>query len=197
MLDSNAPSRWWEWRAFANDFELRGISLPPEFEAADETVVVSPVSDARVVIRDDVLTVDRIERHNDGLDLWRRSLHARFPLCQHDVRDVLRELKVTPPTLFRPEFSARQFVEDVAACTDGLHVVGVRCNRRIIPVGGCSVERAAVSMAGRVMQTVCVSGPDEIAVSAVVHSLQLHHLASRNIVDTIRELVDVSVHANA
>jgi hypothetical protein len=142
-----------------------------------------------VAVADQRVCVDRLDDHREGIDLWRRTVSAAFPLCQHDVRDVLRQFPVTPPTLYRPEYDALTFITDVAACTDGLRVVGARTIRRRIPVDGGELERAMLSVAGRTLQSLAISGSDPDAVRALLLRFHLDRFDPSNIVSLIKQLL--------
>ena len=187
----------WEWRAFVPAFEPLAVAWPPEFEAADDVYIVCPESDTRAIMRGDALLIDVLEQSQDGLERWRRSFEARFPLCQHDVRDALRQFPVALPVLNRAEYNELEFTTEVATCTNGLRVVGVRSVRRDVRVDGCMLERSTVSLAGTTMQTIAVKGADAPAVLRIVRDLRLNRFAARNMVDMIKELLGVSSHAYA
>lgn len=189
VSDSLVPG-YWEWRAFAPEFDLWAVVWPPETETVDQTAIVSPHSDALAVIHDDTLTVHQLEqRAADGVEQWRPSMTVTFPICQHDVRDVLRELGVIPPTLYRPQFDASQFVTDVASCTDGVRVIGVRICRRRVALDGATLERATLSLAGRVIQTVALRAADADVVRSYVQRLRLERYQPTNIVEFLKQLL--------
>ncbi|HEX6162492.1 MAG TPA: hypothetical protein VFZ31_03945 [Vicinamibacterales bacterium] len=181
----------WEWRAFAPELPVINVDLPPGFEATDETYLVSPESQTRAVITGNRIAADLLERDRDGVQLWRRTVDAAFPLCQRDVRETLRQFPVGIPTLYRPEYTPFEFVTDVATCTSGLRVVGVRGVRRQVAADDCLLERSTLSMAGRTLQTIAVEGDDPDAVARLVHRLRLFVDGGRNIVDVIKELLGV------
>ena len=171
------------------------IAWPPPFETADETYIVCPESDARAIIRDGELTIDVLEQRRGALERWRRSFSARFPLCQRDVRESLRQFPVVPPALYRPEYDAFQFATEVAGCTDGLRVAGARCLRRTLPVEGCVVERTVISIAGVTMQSMAVTGPDERNVERLVRRLQFDRVVAGNIVSVVKDRLGVRASA--
>jgi hypothetical protein len=184
----------WEWRAFAPELPVLNVGLPPEFEATEETYVVSPESTTRAVISGNRIATDLLERDRDGVQLWRRTVDEAFPLCQRDVREALRQFPVGIPSLYRPEYTPFEFVTDVATCTNGLRVVGVRGVRRRTAADDCLVERSTLSMAGQTLQTVAVQGADPDAVARLVRRLRLAAAGGQNIVDAIKELLGIERH---
>lgn len=186
----------WEWRAFAPQFEPLAVAWPPQFEATDDTYIVCPESETRAVISGGALAIDRLEERSGDLERWRGCFRARFPLCQREVRDALRQFPVELPTLTRPQYHPFEFAIEVAACTNGLRVIGVRCVRRDIAIADCILERTSISLAGTTMQTIAVKGSDPAAVRTLVRQLQLDRFDSSNMVEMIKGLLGVDHHAH-
>jgi len=187
-----SPFRW-EWRTFARELEPLSVTLPAPFEAVDETLIICPESETRVAIRNNAIAVDVLGDRSGGLELWQRVLAAAFPLCQHDVRDVLRQYALTPPALYRPEYSAFEFVTDVATCTNGLRVVGVRLVNRQVSIDDCTLERTTVSIAGTTLQSLAVSSPDPQCVRRVLARLRLDRFENLNVVALVKRLLQMPV----
>jgi hypothetical protein len=92
----------WEWRTFGasfSDVEARFESFPPERMAeSDEIYLLSLATDASVKARGGLLDVKRLERvSEDGLELWRPVMKARFPLSADDVGSVMAALGAAVP----------------------------------------------------------------------------------------------------
>jgi hypothetical protein len=119
-------------------------------------------------------------------------LTAAFPLCQHDVRDTLRQFRVPPPTLYRPEYTPFEFVTDVATCTNGVRVIGVRDLHRRLAVEGCTLERATFSIAGRTVQSMAFTGADPDAVRALIARCGLSRFDNINIVTLLKQVLGVA-----
>jgi hypothetical protein len=183
--------RRWEWQSLAAEVADHKLPWTPEYDTSEKTYVVSPDSDTCVAIRGNTISVDRLDECRDGVCLWRRTVDAAFPLCQRDVRDVLRQFPVTPPTLYRPEYSPLAFVTDIATCTNGLRVAGVLSVRRRLPVDSCVLERAVVTVAGRTVQSVSVSASDPDAVRAVLRRFELDRLDPSNVVTLLKTVLGV------
>jgi hypothetical protein len=167
------------------------VPLPGAFEPIDETLIVCPESDARVAIRGAAIEVDRLADRKDGLELWRRSMSATFPLCQRDVRDVLRQYPLVPPVLYRPEYTAFDFVTEVAACTNHLRVLGLRRIHRGVSIDDCLLERDTFSLAGTTLQSVAVSGVDPQSIRRLITRLGLDRLENVNSVSLVKRVLDL------
>ena len=191
-MSNEAFSRW-EWRTVAPELPSLDISLPAAFEATDQTYVVCPESDTRAVIAGNRIVTDLLEEDRDGVERWSRTIDAVFPLCQRDVRDTLRQFPVAVPTLYRAEYTPFEFVTDVATCTNGLRVIGVRGVRRQVATADCLVERSTLSVAGRTLQTVAVAGNDPDAVAGLVHRLRLRRTGAQNVVNAIKDLLGIDL----
>lgn len=164
----------WEWRSFAPEFRQLDGLVPAEITTARDVYLLCAGSTAAVKIRDGVITVKLRERVHQGLELWRPTLAATFPLCQREIRDVLRCFPAAlPRTLVHPEYDALGFVADVAACTPGVRVIGVYKTLHKGQIDQCLVERGCLSAAGSVVQTAAVESTDPEAVLRTVHELRL------------------------
>lgn len=183
----------WEWRTFARELDPIAVALPAAFEAIDETLIVCAASETRAAIRNNTIAVDVLADRSGGLEFWQRVLTSAFPLCQRDVRDVLRQYPLTPPVLYRPEYSPFEFVTDVAACTDGLRVVGVRLVDRLVSIDDCTLERATLSIAGTTLQSLAVSSTDPQSVRRLLARLKLDRLENRNVVALVKGLLAMPV----
>jgi hypothetical protein len=190
---TDVASPRWEWRAFAPSFEILDPMMPHEFETAHEIYILSGVSSTSVKIRDGGIDVNTLESVRDGLELWRHSHRAMFPLCHREVRAVLSCLGVPrPQTLFLPCYSAADFLTDVACCTDDVHVIGVHKIRRHAVVDGCIVQRASISVAGRVAQTAAIESADAAVLRRQLHRLQFERFENVNYVDFLKRSIGVT-----
>lgn len=188
--------RRWEWQSFADEFADHKLPWVPEFETTEHTYVVSPDSETRMAICDNRISVDRLEDCRDGITLWHRTVDAAFPLCQRNVRDALRQFPVAPPTLYRPEYTPLAFLTDIATCTDGLRVAGLRGIRRCINLDGCILERAAFSVAGQLFQSTSVTGADPDLVRAVLRRYHLDGLDPASIVTLLKQVFSLRQRRN-
>jgi hypothetical protein len=180
----------WEWRAFAPSFDVLDPLMPAEFEIAHEIYILNATTDANVKIRGGAIDSKTLEKVDHGLELWKPTFKAPFPLCQRDVREVCRHLGVAiPAALFLPCYSAPDFIVDIACCMPGIHVIGVNKTRRHLMVDGCSVERASVSAAGKVAQTAAIESPDAGAVLRLIRRLELDRLDNVNYVEFLKSLL--------
>lgn len=190
MTDARSPR--WEWRTFSPSLDVLDALMPGDFEIAHDIYLLGSASNANVKIRSgsiDVKTLDDVQR---GLELWRPSFSARFPLCHRDVRSVLRYLGVAyPETLFLPCYSAPDFLTDIACCLDGVHVIGVNKARRHATIDACIVERASVSVAGHVVQTAAIESTDAAAVMRQIDRLRFDRTDHINYVDFLKRLLGV------
>ncbi|HEX8031056.1 MAG TPA: hypothetical protein VF491_21460 [Vicinamibacterales bacterium] len=191
------PSRW-EWRTFAPSFDSLDLAMPAEVELAHEIYILNLTSNINVKIRGGAIEVKTLDDVYDGLELWRPSFTAQFPLCQRDIRSVLNWLGVSrPQVLFSPSYGASGFLTDVACCIDGIRVIGVTKTRRRAIVDGCIVERASVSAAGHIMQTVAVESADEAAVRRQLRRLRLDRFDNLNYVEFLKGLAGAGVQPPA
>ena len=92
----------WEWRRFGVTPERFAELEPESVQESDELYLLSPVSDASVKVRDELMDVKQLQHVDEhGLEQWLPVLKAPFPLTAEDVSTVLSALNVQAPKLGR------------------------------------------------------------------------------------------------
>jgi exopolyphosphatase/guanosine-5'-triphosphate,3'-diphosphate pyrophosphatase len=141
---------------------------------SDEIYLLSLATDASVKARGGLLDVKRLERvSEDGLELWRPVMKARFPLSADDVGSVMAALGAAVPPPARGEYSLDGFLDEVVRPSSTLRAVEVHKHRRHYTVGGCMVELSEVGTDRGSAQTVAVESERPERVLAVVRDLGL------------------------
>jgi len=97
----------WEWRTFGTAFgaaDAKFAALTTEkVQESDEIYLLSPLTDANVKIRAELMDLKTLEQVSAaGLEQWRPVMKASFPLGQADVGTVCTALGVPPPTVVVP-----------------------------------------------------------------------------------------------
>jgi exopolyphosphatase/guanosine-5'-triphosphate,3'-diphosphate pyrophosphatase len=161
----------WEWRTFGGSFgeaEER-LGKPERVQESDELYLLSPVSDASVKVRDELMDVKRLQHVDEhGLQQWLPVLKAPFPLGPEDVPAVLAALELPAPELAHTAYT----LDDLLDLT-GAHAVEVHKVRRRYDVAGCASELTDVRVGSDMARTVAVESEDPRRVVDAVRSLGL------------------------
>jgi len=186
----------WEWRSFASALDAVDLHVPGAYQLAHDIYLLSQASSANVKIRDGAIDVKTCAGARDGLELWRPAVTASFPLCHREIREVFSHLRLPAPRgFFLPVYDERALISDLAGVAQGGHIVGVHKVRRQAERDGCVIERAAVSAAGRTVQSIAISAPDPDAVLRLLRTLRLEHLENINYVTFLKRTLGIRTPA--
>ena len=168
----------WEWRTFGDDFgevERKLAATEPErVQESNETYVLSVASDASVKVRDGLMDVKLLEEvDGDGLEQWRPTMKAEFPLAADGVRQVFDALAVPLPPLARDEYTVDQLVGELVEPDPRLRAVEVHKHRERFTVGGAMAELSEIRVAEGGRGTIAIESEDSSLVVAAVHELGL------------------------
>ena len=172
----NAIVPRWEWRTFGTSFgaaDERFAALAVEkVQESDETYLLSPVNDANVKIRDDLMDIKTlVELSSSGLEQWRPVMKATFPLQRDTMGAVCEALGITPPGPATDSTSLDQLVKSLAG--QGVRAIAVRKRRARYTIGGCTSEMTDVTADGRPIRSVAIESEDASAVLAAVSAMKL------------------------
>jgi exopolyphosphatase/guanosine-5'-triphosphate,3'-diphosphate pyrophosphatase len=160
----------WEWRRFADSFGEAEERLggTERIQESDELYLLSPVEDASVKVRDDLMDVKRLQHVDEhGLEQWLPVLKAPLPLAADDVSTVVSALG-PPKALEQSTHGLDELVELTAVRVAEVHKV-----RRRYDVGGCAAELTDIRVGADETRTIAVESEDPARVVDVVSSLGL------------------------
>ncbi len=188
----------WEWRTFGEDFGAvvgRFAELSPErVEESDEVYLLSPVGDATVKIRADLMDIKRRQRVNtEGLQQWAPVMKAAFPLARAEVDNVLTTLAVQIPSLERTEYTLDQLIDELVRTNRSLRAVAVHKQRTHYTVDGCMAEVTEVRADGRKTRTIAIEAEDPTDVIAAVRDLGLASLPNVSYPRGLKALLGLEV----
>ena len=168
----------WEWRTFGDEFgevERKLAATGPErVQESDETYLLSVASDASVKVRDGLMDVKLLEEvDDDGLEQWKPTMKAEFPLAADGVRQVFDALAVPVPPLARDEYTLDQLVGELVEPDPRLRAVEVHKHRERFTVGGAMAELSEIRAAEGARQTIAIESEDPSLVVAAVRELGL------------------------
>ncbi len=170
----------WEWRAFASTFDLPDDLLGPDVdeERRVDSYVVAPglgVDRGLKLRGGSTLELKVREAAQGALELWRKPVADELEVPPWRTRELARLLAPGAPVPVRP----LRALDDLLRLVRDLHLG----EPRVVVVAkaivshtldaGVRVERAALSVEGRALETVAVEGADPDAVRAAVSRLVL------------------------
>ena len=167
----------WEWRTFGTWFGAaaeRSLAAqdPTGIQESDEIYLLSNPR-ATTKIRGGLMDVKELVEVDDfGLEQWRPTMKAGFPLAAVDAARVFEAVGLPVPPLTRPEYTLEQFLEEVAR-PGGLRATAVHKRRVRHVIGGCTAEVSDVTADGIPTRTVAIESEDRAAVVAAVRSMGL------------------------
>jgi exopolyphosphatase / guanosine-5'-triphosphate,3'-diphosphate pyrophosphatase len=168
----------WEWRTFGDTFgevERKLAATGPErVVESDETYLLSVASEASVKVRDGVMDVKLIEAvDGDGLEQWRPTMKAEFPLAADGVRQVFDALAVPVPPLARDGYTLGRVVGELVEPDPRLRAVEVHKHRERFTVGGAMAELSEIRAVDGARRTIAIESEDPSFVVAAVRELGL------------------------
>ena len=172
----------WEWRVFGRDLplargRLRGALSGPE-RRSRESYLLSPESPHNVKIRDGALEVKRlVEVHPSGLERWRPTLRALFPLDPHLLSEVWDALRIPPPQSPIPLNDESGFLD---ALPQELRVVHLEKRRRPLILRGCPGEWVMLTVAQLQRQSLALEHPDPELLLETLRRFHLDPVANTN-----------------
>jgi exopolyphosphatase/guanosine-5'-triphosphate,3'-diphosphate pyrophosphatase len=192
----------WEWRTFGEHFpraEERFAALSPEsVRESAEQYLLSTEADNSVKVRDDLLDVKQLEQvDDDGLEQWRPTLKAPFPVPAAAVDSMLAALHASPPPHGRSSYTLDELLEDVVRHSEQLVTVPVRKRRARYTVGGCMAELTDVRTDNGSTRTIAVESEDPARVLAAVQELGLNTRPNVSFPRGLKALLAIGAHRYA
>jgi exopolyphosphatase / guanosine-5'-triphosphate,3'-diphosphate pyrophosphatase len=192
----------WEWRTFGEHFpraEERFAALSPEsVRESAEQYLLSTEADNSVKVRDDLLDVKQLEQvDDDGLEQWRPTLKAPFPVPAAAVDSLLAALHATSPPRGRNAYTLDELLEDVVRPSEQLVAVPVHKRRAHYTVSGCMTERTDVRTNNSSTRTIAVESEDPARVLAAVQELGLDTRPNVSFPRGLKALLAICAHRYA
>ncbi|HVX39201.1 MAG TPA: hypothetical protein VHB25_06475 [Gemmatimonadaceae bacterium] len=173
----------WEWRAFdpphkaARDALARADEPPGPPVTSDEVYVLSRLSPHNVKIRGGQLDVKMLEATRaSGLELWRPTLKARFPVTPAELAPVWHAWAITPPHRLAESYTLDRLLREIVDAIPTLLAISVVKHRTRLTLAGCAGEHARIEIAGRELTTIAFEDEDPERVLHTVHAAGLDAL---------------------
>jgi hypothetical protein len=168
----------WEWRTFVADrlptHLWQRFALSDELpDASDEIYIVSLTSPHNVKIRGGRLEIKLLDATDRGLERWRPTLKAPFPIDDPAFHAAFDAWGIPAPVLMPRHASQDEFLGQVVAPVESLRVVRLRKRRKRTIIQGCRAEHAVLDFEGSRWHTIAIEDVDPDRVLSAVASLEL------------------------
>ncbi len=183
----------WEWRTFAQSPASFG-ALPQSPGGGDavthERYVLSIASPDNVKIRDDCLDIKtRVAVDATGLEQWRPTLKARFPIDDVAIDAAWSAWRLPPPLLARRHCTLEEFLADIVEPEPALCLVQVEKRRRRLVVEACPGEHVTLTVGSQVLEGVAFEHVDPAQVWRAVRALGLENVENTNYPAALKRIV--------
>jgi exopolyphosphatase / guanosine-5'-triphosphate,3'-diphosphate pyrophosphatase len=167
----------WEWRTFGAEFGVADAKfaalITEKVQESDEIYLLSPLTDANVKIRADLMDLKTLDQVGQaGLEQWRPVMKGAFPLPIADVSMICTALGVPPPA-GRDAFTLDQLLAELGAPGRGVRAVAVHKRRLRYTINGCTAEMTEVVADGTPVRTVAIESEDAGRVVEAVREMGL------------------------
>lgn len=186
----------YEFRAFAQSFglvekKMRQLAPCEMIRESSEVYIVSAgTSLSNTKIRHNVMDIKVLVREEQGLEQWRPSLKAEFPLAADVIRqEVFPAFAVSVPELVRPAYTLDQLVEEIVRPHPQLTAAQVFKRRSGFMVSGCIAEIAELLINGAAIKTAAVESEDVEAVVKAKEMLGLQEYENVNYLLAIKRVI--------
>lgn len=164
---------------------LQALAQPSE-KASKETYLISANTErCNAKIRADLMDIKVLMAEDRGLEQWKPTLKADFPLSgKIIVGQVFPSMELPAPQLSKPEFGFDEFLQDVIKPNPKIAIVAVSKVRYQFTIGVCAAEYSKITINEAPRDTVAVESTDADAVLQLVKELGIQ----RTNVSYIREI---------
>ncbi|HEX5634548.1 MAG TPA: hypothetical protein VFX50_15005 [Gemmatimonadales bacterium] len=185
----------WEWRTFDSEDRVavgRFAALTAErVQESDEVYLLSPLTDANVKVRDDLMDIKTLEAVGPtGLEQWRPIMKASFPLTADAVQAVCSALGVTPPAALREATTLEELVESLEG--QGVRAVPVHKLRLRYVIDGAMAEMTEVITGGKRVRSVAIESEDTEQVNQALEEMDLLGITNTSYPRGLKALVGMA-----
>jgi exopolyphosphatase/guanosine-5'-triphosphate,3'-diphosphate pyrophosphatase len=164
----------WEWRVFSSRLRAAEAWLAAHRSTGvQESDEIYFLSEGRGIVkfRNGLMDIKVLREANAGLQRWEPVLKAGFPLTAADVARIFVSIRLTPPSVSRPDWSLEYFIQDFAGPGGPMRAVSVHKRRVRYSIAGCLLELSDIVADGRPARTLAIESEDPAAVAALVRAM--------------------------
>ena len=112
-------------------------------------------------LRDDLMDIKVLVKEHLGLEQWKPTLKAPFPLDRSVIgAQIFPDLEIQPPQLSRPHYELGEFLKEVVETDDRIAIVRLSKTRLKFSLGKCQAEFTEVRFNDVTSNTVAVESTD-------------------------------------
>jgi hypothetical protein len=197
--DVNTIIPRYEFRAFAQSFgrvvdAIRSRSACEFIRESTDTYLVTAVNDSNnVKLRYNQLDVKALMTVEQTLEQWRPVLKLDFPVPAARISDdIFPLLGIAAPVLPLENYSAEQFLDEVAQPHSEVRLACVFKQRFHFTIGECRVEINQLLINGAAIQSIAVESENLTAVLTVRDALGLGPYQNVNYLLAIKRILGLS-----
>jgi hypothetical protein len=186
----------YEFRAFAQNFglaeeKMRKLSKLDKFRETSEIYILSPDNNENnLKIRNDTLDIKVFVKEEKGLQQWKPSMRAEFPMKMEVLMDdVFPALGTAVPAFNRSEYTLEQFLKDLMIPNPELVLARVFKRRFGYMINECISEIAELLINGAAIKTMALESADIETVLKVKRKLGLHEYENVNYLLAIKRIL--------
>lgn len=167
----------WEWRCIGRSlpFDPARLSVAPgDAKMSSETYLLSTLTPHNVKVRNAMLEIKRLqERAADGLEQWRPTARAAFPLDAATLVELWDAWGIAAPADHTVFASLADLVRDVVSPHPTLRRVDLVKRRTRVSLAGCNGELVELDIAGERWVGAAFEDADPALVRGAVAALGL------------------------
>lgn len=187
----------WEWRSFARRFPARfSLADSPELQAIspqDELYLLSSCSQDNVKVRQGRIEVkELVARDPDGLELWRPTLKAVFPLAREALVAIARAWKIDLPMGLPAACDEPTLLDRVVAVDPALCRVPIRKRRLRFTDRPCPGEWVEILAAGERWESIAFEDAEPRRLVQYLRSADLDPRTNLSYPEGLKRLVGLT-----
>ena len=186
----------YEFRAFAQDFglaeeKMRKLSALDKFRESSEIYILSAsTNENNVKVRYQALDIKVWVKEEKGLQQWKPSMQAKFPIKMEILRDdVFPALGSAVAQFDRSEYTLEQLIEDIMIPHPELVIARVFKRRFGYMINDCICEIVELLINGAAIKTIAVESADIAAVLETKEVLRLQEYENVSYVMALKRIL--------
>jgi hypothetical protein len=156
----------YEFRVWGENLAQRRVILErratPVQAISNEIYFISRTTErCNAKLRDDLMDIKVLVKEHLGLEQWKPTLKAPFPLDRSVIgAQIFPDLESQPPQLSRPHYELGEFLKEVVEADDRIAIVRLSKTRLKFSLGKCQAEFTEVRFNDVTSNTVAVESTD-------------------------------------
>jgi exopolyphosphatase/guanosine-5'-triphosphate,3'-diphosphate pyrophosphatase len=188
----------WEWREFAEHFPppfLPGADAP--IKEQGEIYFLSLRSSQNVKVREGRLEIKELDRREHGLELWRPTLKAEFPVGRDALLEAFRAWNVAAPTNLPEQSDLPTLLGSILQTQPLIRPVTLLKRRVRLTEFECRGEWVELVIDGRRWQGIAFEDEDPARLGAFLERMHLTPSRNESYPQALKRFLALPVSARA